>query len=835
MASKRKADTSREETSARETKKMKVMVARTIAVQPVNTNSAIGSPVVGLQASNSMERLPGAIDVEKFTEARAFEIDAMQNAIKSVSANSTQRAWQALPRHLRRRAASHDVRRVPLRLREKARAEMDPVRKKISGQSSPKHGKGKSLSRTMSFLKRQHDKLWLETHIWHAKRMKMENMWGYRLALHPTEKAYRPSHRASVHGSIIHDASYYSLIEVKGPERVLKLVLDACCDPQSFSPGSTRYSGGSRSFDTHIYEPGSYPFGLIGPITVIWQPFPTILPTAHDLGDVTSEGDESSTERKREGKKESKENVVEITPDTTRVVWLRSHPSIHNDIFSSLQTTVALVLEAEKHTTTTPGVDIQVEIADLRGQVGAFEIMGPKSCQVLKGALTPIPHDQREDFKKFWSSLTHLQTSGSAPRGMIIGFKVIDPRLRFPPKNAKLEPPKSDHVPGATRAFPSSSLAETEIWNASVRNKLVKPRYKKKDLDERRAKASILIPGTPLKATRQDNRVPVMLIQRSIDSPGSDSQAIHGWTLIIPAGWSMAFFSSLTFTGTRVGGQRERQTQSFEAGTCYFPRDYPSSIGYNVYATKREQEDRERWERKPPSKRTNFEKLGTRSPWKADWEVLLGLRKPQGEEGDDFIPTQRETETNLNGITVKAWLLRGVEAPKIISNISNLTNHGAGLLQELNRFRLKRGQGTMGIDHKPEELLKAGLVSIKIKVIKRGAPEDLALIYSVEDDEAKKWERVMGQHISSAAMFIGDETPEEIKLSEIKPSESSIIGYVTTGHFSLSQGGGFAIGAIPLTRYLQLQEQSRRYVEGMSYIADSTDVCQIDYTPTSLF
>jgi hypothetical protein len=25
------------------------------------------------------------------------------------------------------------------------------------------------------------DKSWLETHIWHAKRMKMENLWGYRL------------------------------------------------------------------------------------------------------------------------------------------------------------------------------------------------------------------------------------------------------------------------------------------------------------------------------------------------------------------------------------------------------------------------------------------------------------------------------------------------------------------------------------------------------------------------------------------------------------------------------------------------------------------------------
>lgn len=324
-----------------------------------------------------------------------------------------------------------------------------------------------------------------------------------------------------------------------------------------------------------------------------------------------------------------------------------------------------------------------------------------------------------------------------------------------------------------------------------------------------------------------------MLIQRTLENPSSSSQAIHGWTLIIPAGWSMAFFSSLTFTGTRVGGQRERQTQSFEAGAPYFPRDYPTSTGYDLYAVKREKEDRERWERKPPAKRPNFEKLGTRSPWKADWEALLGLKKANqlrnDGDGDEYVSTQREAEMDVDEVTVKPWLLRGIEVPKIMSSISKLFNHGAGLLQELNSLRLKQGLEATTNDHKPEELLKAGLVSVRIKVTKRGAPEDLALIYSVDDDEAKKWNRVMQQHKGSKIAFIGDETPEEIEvsiqspfleitsyvvlqLSEIKPLESKIIGYVTTGHFSLSQGKGFAIGAIPITRFLQLQEQNHRYI-----------------------
>ena len=70
--------------------------------------------------------LPGAIQVERFAEARAMEIMALQQAIKSAAAFGNARVFQSLPRHLRRRAASHNPRRVPKRLRSKAAAEIDP-------------------------------------------------------------------------------------------------------------------------------------------------------------------------------------------------------------------------------------------------------------------------------------------------------------------------------------------------------------------------------------------------------------------------------------------------------------------------------------------------------------------------------------------------------------------------------------------------------------------------------------------------------------------------------------------------------------------------------------
>jgi ribonuclease P/MRP protein subunit POP1 len=57
----------------------------------------------------------------------------------------------------------------------------------------------------------------------------------------PAEKAFRPSHRASIHGAIIHDASYYTFVEVVGPELLLKSMLDQICDPAKAGAGSARY------------------------------------------------------------------------------------------------------------------------------------------------------------------------------------------------------------------------------------------------------------------------------------------------------------------------------------------------------------------------------------------------------------------------------------------------------------------------------------------------------------------------------------------------------------------------------------------------------------------
>jgi ribonuclease P/MRP protein subunit POP1 len=223
----------------------------------------------------------------------------------------------------------------------------------------------------------------------------------------------------------------------------------------------------------------------------------------------------------------------------------------------------------------------------------------------------------------------------------------------------------------------------------------------------------------------------------------------------------MPFFSSLIYTGTRVGGLRERQTQSFEAGVPHFPRDYPCTAAYAAYAATRMTEEKTRWERKPPAKRPNFEKLGTRSPWGPDWEVVLGLPSAHEEAGEDCVTTQREAppaEGGTNTEKVQPWLLRGPETASILASSFELFNPGAGLWSEMNKLRMKRGHDPLDGGPKVGELWQSALVTVKVLMCRRGAPDDLAVLYRVEDEEAKKWIKMPPDSVCVTENDDSDET-----------------------------------------------------------------------------
>jgi ribonuclease P/MRP protein subunit POP1 len=330
-------------------------------------------------------------------------------------------------------------------------------------------------------------------------------------------------------------------------------------------------------------------------------------------------------------------------------------------------------------------------------------------------------------------------------------------------------------------------LANSNIWDKNIRDFLQVPRFKKKELDARRAQNPV--PGTSLKPTPPDNRIPVLLIQRSVKPTLSASSSaslpdesfrrttnadpnLHGWTLIVPKGWGMPFFNSLIYTGTRVGGQRERAHQAFEAGAAYFPRDLPTSTAYEEFAAARAIADEERWRRKPPAKRVNWDKLSTLNPWTSAWRAALGLGPmPKADAGTDdesdtdMVPTQREDFLPVSDSAIRAWLLHGPNTRAIVENIARLLGPAPGLLSEINALRRRRelpplDESTVNAD----ALLRGALVHVRVSLCGRGVPDDMAFIYALEDQEARAWVKAHGQR-RAAGYEVGEEPPNVVEVS----------------------------------------------------------------------
>ena len=77
----------------------------------------------------------GELNVAAFVKAREFEIQAMgKNMSESKKVLST-RAFQQVPKDMRRRTASHNVKRVPKRLRARAAREVRSINQSLVLQS----------------------------------------------------------------------------------------------------------------------------------------------------------------------------------------------------------------------------------------------------------------------------------------------------------------------------------------------------------------------------------------------------------------------------------------------------------------------------------------------------------------------------------------------------------------------------------------------------------------------------------------------------------------------------------------------------------------------------
>lgn len=80
----------------------------------------------------------GALDVDKFVKAREYEIRALEQGMQRSKKALNRRAFQLVPKELRRRGAAHDVKKVVKRLRGRAKKEVSSCIREGYGRRRPK-------------------------------------------------------------------------------------------------------------------------------------------------------------------------------------------------------------------------------------------------------------------------------------------------------------------------------------------------------------------------------------------------------------------------------------------------------------------------------------------------------------------------------------------------------------------------------------------------------------------------------------------------------------------------------------------------------------------------
>ena len=624
---KRKDSSQSSQQSKRAPKRQKTFTARQILTQ--TSDPALKS---------------GELDLASFLKAREFEIKALEDGMRRAKGALTKRAFQLVPWEMRRRTASHNVKRVPKRMQKRARTEMrgdnTPT---VAGPKKPKTARGRIRSETAKklramagtkraarekarkaghadavgrptrprtrmgvlarpkpeskFRKRQIHKTWLPTHMFHAKRATMTPpsapLWRFALPITPQQKCYRPAHRAGgKRGALCWDMSYMSTIGLEGTTEALRRVLAVIGVVQE-AKKEAKWLSGKRTWSGWLSRNVDDQRRQVAQGTVIWCP--------------EQDADVSNTKK--------------APKVPRRKLFIRTHPTAFLDLWEE-------VLRAAKMQYPV------VHVEDLRYEIGGIELTGPDATEALIGVLNQYNEDVK-DHGSFFHSLLGVTNAASLPPNSLLSFPILDPRLRHPPQKLWLPDPKDQDVSFQILEDLATWPADNMPLSAALFDR--EARYKATKLPSQKAinrRKGAADPGEYPTTTPADQPIPVLLYP----SQTSKSTTAQGsWTLLAPwkcinAIWySLVHFPLNSGGNPRFAGLQEWQQIHFERGVPCFPMDYPGTeAGYKWEIQERERRRKER-EKKPKGKRIAWESVdlggGRRGEigegWSCNFEKLM--------------------------------------------------------------------------------------------------------------------------------------------------------------------------------------------------------------------
>lgn len=780
----------------------------------------------------------GELDVDKFVKSREYEIRALEQGLARSKKALTKRAFQQVPKDLRRRTASHNVKRIPKRLRERGKREMvedntptvtarrrkatrhmrlrlETV-KKIRAMGAKRKSKkeqtddGKVTVRSVSnpviaakedrpgvvktrapkvkkatlteppvakakFRKRQVHKSWLPTHMFHTKRARMTS---------PKE----PLWRFAV--PLTPTAKSYRPTHRAANDR------GALCWDVSYM--STISLAGREA---------------------------SIVGMLKQLGAGEHDGSVWATKGKkwREGKRALEFFLHEREPPHSpiapvTVIWCASNTTepedqrkrqailrVHPSAFLQLWEEVLKVSKIVK-----PAVMVE----DLRFEMGSIDVTGPASTEALLSALWPsmssgqLDHEQGSSAHTF-AKLHGLTNPALLPSGAVLAFDIQDPRLHHPPRPVKI-PTGPDAQMGLLEliaAWPSDSCNDpATIFDRKARAAASASLPSQKAINRRRTLAQ---PGEYPEAVAKDPKIPVMLYVLPPKPHAKNQQLTYHvllpWKCVQPVWYSLMYTPLSTGQQPKFGGLDEQRQVALGRGEHWFPADYPGTKAGWDWEVEESRKRKADWDKRPKAKRTSWEAVdlgdGKKGEvgdgWACDWRMLIE------RTSEKVVSNDEAAEQSALLATTKPSDL--IQLPPSIPYKSPAANTAPTLLP------------------------------VRVNLITRGLPTPCARIYRLPTISPKLRAAWLALHPSNqpttraqrknAAPPISnrkrnnsnDDLPTHVRQQRLAasllapphagedeypacPGEEDLIGFVTSGNYDLGAGKGMGVGCIMLSK-----------------------------------
>ncbi|KAH8741357.1 hypothetical protein FG386_003204 [Cryptosporidium ryanae] len=620
-----------------------------------------------LHESESKAQIPQVVKVPHLVSGRSSEILRFINFIKR--SNSMKRCFQKLPPSIRRRSMSYNVYRAPKKIRVALFSEVNKAPPRIFNKKKNKKTfsvksnlvlraiNRQNISGTeifplkvrniteLSNIFRDRQKIsnnevplnqfrWLESHLFHAKRFRMCEAFGYKLPLCSTSKRSRKIYRAMKHDFVVHDSSYLHIFEIRGDNREISLLFKLCNFDTNFLFNEKYYDGHSRGggFMFKLNEKklidllygrllleklNFFSWERIAPIEFLWIPFC----------------------------KNCK---------SSRSLWIWIHPIASYQLFIYLETCIELF-----------NMKININLVE---DLNRFEVVGPKSLNIFKNI---VP----EEYFTFLAN----EISNSIKQDVIYSFQVnIPTSYKSYKKNKNIVTShkfKTISEPLSVVNLKCSFFCINLRQSLREKYSLLINEFKhkqNKDVSENYETSFVSIPtNRSNKKTLRNLMLKInerngnkkMKTKTNISNKINNTEKFHGissnivlifhqgsrrgFDILIPRGLnSTIFLRHASSIYGQVIGIKERRIINFESGISSFPYDYVETLSYqklqinNEIVSKFRDTDNScsnevlnicNYIRTPKGKRVNYYFNKIEFPFLINWDKILG-----GENKDTF-------------------------------------------------------------------------------------------------------------------------------------------------------------------------------------------------------